>query len=57
MPGVADELVAAALTVWAAVFGIISFELFGQFNNVIADRDAYFGRALADLARLFGLPA
>jgi AcrR family transcriptional regulator len=57
MPGVADEVVAAALTVWAAVFGIISFELFGQFNNVIADRDAYFGRALADLARLFGLPA
>jgi AcrR family transcriptional regulator len=57
MRGVADEVVAAALTVWAAVFGIISFELFGQFNNVIADRDAYFGRALADLARLFGLPA
>ena len=57
MPGVADEVVAAALTVWAAVFGIISFELFGQFNNVITDRDAYFGRALADLARLFGLPA
>ena len=57
MPGVPDEVVAAALTVWAAVFGIISFELFGQFNNVIADRDAYFGRALADLARLFGLPA
>jgi len=56
MPGVPDEVVAAALTVWAAVFGIISFELFGQFNNVIADRDAYFGRALADLARLFGLP-
>ena len=56
MRGVADEVVAAALTVWAAVFGIISFELFGQFNNVIADRDAYFGRALADLGRLFGLP-
>ncbi|HEY2279038.1 MAG TPA: TetR/AcrR family transcriptional regulator [Streptosporangiaceae bacterium] len=57
MPGVPDEVVAAALTVWAAVFGLISFELFGQFNNVLADRDTYFGRALADLARLFGLPA
>jgi hypothetical protein len=57
LPGVPDEVAAAALTSWAAVFGLISFELFGQFNNVITDRDAYFGHAVADLGRLFGLPA
>jgi AcrR family transcriptional regulator len=55
MPGVPDEVVAAALTAWAGVFGVISFELFGQFNNVITDRNAYFGHALGDLGRLFGL--
>lgn len=57
LPGVSGEVAAAALTSWAAVFGLISFELFGQFNNVITDRDAYFGHAVADLGRLFGLPA
>ena len=56
IPGVPDEVAAAALTAWAGVFGVISFELFGQFNNVITDRDAYFDHAVADLGRLFGLP-
>jgi hypothetical protein len=36
---------------------VISFELFGQFNNVITDRGSYFGHAVASLARVFGLPA
>jgi AcrR family transcriptional regulator len=55
MPDVPDEVIAAALTAWAGVFGVISFELFGQFNNVITDRAAYFGYAVAGLGRLFGL--
>jgi AcrR family transcriptional regulator len=57
MPDVPDDVVAAALTAWAGVFGLISFELFGQFNNVITDRPAYFAHAVTSLARLFGLPA
>jgi AcrR family transcriptional regulator len=56
IPGVPDEVVAAGLTAWAGVFGVISFELFGQFNNVITDRGAYFARAVTDLGTLFGLP-
>jgi AcrR family transcriptional regulator len=56
MPGVPAEIVAPAVTAWAGVFGVISFELFGQFNNVITDRAAYFAHATASLARLFGLP-
>src|ERR1700761_6864572 len=57
MPDVPDDVIAAALTAWAGVFGLVSFELFGQFNNVIPARAAYFPHAGASLARLFGLPA
>jgi AcrR family transcriptional regulator len=56
LPEVPDEVVIAALTAWAGVFGLISFELFGQFNNVITDTAAYFDRGLADLGRLVGFP-
>ncbi len=56
MPGVPDDVAAAALTSWAGIFGVISFELFGQFNNVITDLPAYFDYAVTSLARLVGLP-
>ena len=49
-------MVIGALTAWAGVFGVISFELFGQFNNVVTDTAGYFDRAVADLGRLMGLP-
>ena len=54
LPGVPDDVTAAALGCWTALFGMISFELFGQFNNVITDTAAYFDRGLADLGRLVG---
>jgi AcrR family transcriptional regulator len=57
MPGVPEDVAAAALTSWAGVFGLISFELFGQFSNVITDLPAYFTYAVTMLAALFGLPA
>ena len=56
LPGVPDDVVIGALTAWAGVFGVISFELFGQFNNVVTDTAGYFDRAVADLGRLMGLP-
>ena len=46
-----------ALTAWSGIFGVVSFELFGQFNNVVTDNAAYFDRAVADLGRLMGLAA
>jgi AcrR family transcriptional regulator len=55
MPGVPDAIMAAALAAWPAVFGLVSFELFGQLNNVITDRGTYFAHAVAALGRLFGL--
>ena len=57
LPGVSDETAVGALTAWAGVFGVISFELFGQFNNVVTDTAAYFDRAVADLGQLIGLAA
>jgi AcrR family transcriptional regulator len=55
MPGVPDDVILGALTAWAGLFGIISFELFGQFTNVVTDRAAYFDQAAAGLAALMGL--
>jgi AcrR family transcriptional regulator len=55
MPGVPDDVIAAALTSWAGLFGLLSFELFGQFENVITDRAAFFADATARLGRLAGL--
>jgi AcrR family transcriptional regulator len=55
MPGVPDDVIAAGVTCWAALFGLLSFELFGQFENVITDRDAFFGYAVRSLGRLAGL--
>ena len=46
MPGVPDDVIAAGVTCWAALFGLLSFELFGQFENVVTDRDAFFGYAV-----------
>ena len=52
LPGpVAVELIAA----WSELFGLISFELFGQFNTVVEARDAFFGHAAARLADQVGL--
>ncbi|MEV6792930.1 TetR/AcrR family transcriptional regulator [Streptomyces sp. NPDC051320] len=48
--------VAVALTAaWAQLFGLISFEIFGQFNRLVEDRDAFFARAAGQLADSVGL--
>jgi AcrR family transcriptional regulator len=55
MPGVPDDIAVRALTAWASLFGLISFELFGQFNNVVEDRDTLFDHAAGCLGGLVGL--
>ncbi|MDG4860591.1 TetR/AcrR family transcriptional regulator [Streptomyces sp. T-3] len=40
---------------WSQLFGMVSFELFGQFNRVIEDRAAFFGHAAGQLAHEVGL--
>ena len=55
--GVPDDVTARALATWASVFGLVSFELFGQFENVITDRGGYFDHAVGCLGRVIGIPA
>ena len=57
LAGVPDEIVAGALIAWSGLFGLVSFELFGQFENVVTDRAAFFDHAAARLGQLTGLPA
>jgi AcrR family transcriptional regulator len=53
--GVPPTLVARWLTVWAQLFGTISFELFGRFANTVNDVDAYYEHQLRVMARYLGL--
>ncbi|MGH3200099.1 MAG: TetR/AcrR family transcriptional regulator [Streptosporangiaceae bacterium] len=49
-PGIPAPLVQRTLMVWTNLFGVISFELFGQLHNVVAeppaDRDAFFAESI-----------
>ncbi|GLX92332.1 TetR/AcrR family transcriptional regulator [Herbidospora sp. NBRC 101105] len=55
MPGVSDVAVARAVTAWTALFGAVSFELFGQFDNTITHRREFFDHGMRSLARYLGL--
>ena len=54
-PALDDRVRARALLAWSALFGTISFELFGHFTGSVADADAFFDDAVRDLAGLLGL--
>lgn len=41
-PTVPDELLGRALVAWNALFGAISYELFGHLHRIIEDHDPYF---------------
>jgi hypothetical protein len=46
---------ARAIGVWAQLFGLISFELFGRLVGAIDDYDAYFDYQVGRLAHQLGL--
>ncbi len=47
---VPDTMVQDGLMVWSALFGVVSFELFGQYHNVVGegagDREAFFAECV-----------
>ena len=49
-PGIPAPLVQRALMVWTALFGTVSFELYGQLHQVVAeapaDREAFFATCI-----------
>ncbi|TRV72725.1 helix-turn-helix transcriptional regulator [Streptomyces sp. 130] len=54
-PGLAPAVAAPLVAAWAQLFGLISFEVFGQFNRVVEAREVFFRRAVTELARTVGL--
>ena len=56
LTAVPDDVVARALAAWASVFGMVSFELSGQFENVVTERAAFYDHTVGCLGRLIGLP-
>lgn len=57
MPDLPDEIVARALAAWTALFGMVSFEVFGQFDNVIEHRATLFDHTMQTMSRLIGFSA
>jgi AcrR family transcriptional regulator len=54
-PDLPAEVVTAMVAAWAQLYGLVGFELFGQFNKVVDNREAFFRHAAAQLAQGVGL--
>ncbi|MCF4122527.1 TetR/AcrR family transcriptional regulator [Antribacter sp. KLBMP9083] len=56
MPGVPDAVVVRAVALWATLYGMVSFEVFGTFDTVVRLRDVLFDHTVRSLAAWIGLP-
>ncbi|MFF7451701.1 MULTISPECIES: WHG domain-containing protein [unclassified Streptomyces] len=54
-PDLPPESVAALVAAWAQLFGLVGFELFGQFHRVVEDRAPFFRHAATRLGHGVGL--
>jgi hypothetical protein len=54
-PDLPPETVNALVAAWAQLYGLVGFELFGQFNRVVEDRETFFRHAVGQLAHGVGL--
>ncbi|MCL6734846.1 TetR/AcrR family transcriptional regulator [Streptomyces neyagawaensis] len=54
-PDLPPEVVVVLIGAWAQLFGLVNFEVFGQFNRVVEDRGAFFRHAAGQLAHHVGL--
>lgn len=54
-PDLPPAVVAALVAAWSQLVGLISFEIFGQFNRIVEAREVFFRQAVADLARNVGV--
>jgi AcrR family transcriptional regulator len=55
-PGTPGPVVARGLIAWTQLFGLISFELFGQLVGSLDPADEFFGYAVEQMAGFIGLP-
>jgi AcrR family transcriptional regulator len=56
-PGVPPAVIANAVIAWTQLFGMISFELFGQLVGSVDPAPDFFSYAVEQMADLVGLPA
>jgi AcrR family transcriptional regulator len=52
---IAPGLAPAAVTAWTQLFGTVGFELFGQYENVVIDRETYFDHVAGAAATSVGI--
>lgn len=50
-----DATTLAVLTAWTQLFGLLTFEMFGQTRNLVADDEALFRAAASSMAASIGL--
>lgn len=55
VPGVPPDVVARTLVAWTQLFGLVSFELFGQLEGVVDDLGVLFSTSLGHMTRFLGL--
>ena len=55
LPGLDPRLGPAAVSAWTLLFGTVGFELFGQYENVVVDREVYFDHVATTAAGWVGL--
>lgn len=55
-PGLPDHLIVRGAVAWTQLFGMVTFELFGQYANTLDPADAFFEHTVARMADLVGLP-
>lgn len=51
-----DAMILAFVVAWSQLFGLLTFELFGQTRNFVSDDDALFRSAATAMAAVLGLP-
>ncbi|HEX4246288.1 MAG TPA: TetR/AcrR family transcriptional regulator [Pseudonocardia sp.] len=56
VPGLDAAIAPAAIAVWTQLIGTVSFELFGQYDNVVTDRASYLDYVAEAAADFVGLP-
>ncbi|MER5307609.1 TetR/AcrR family transcriptional regulator [Streptomyces sp. NPDC002773] len=54
-PDLPPALAVALVAAWSQLFGLVSFEVFGQFHRVVEDRDTFFSTAARRLGQDVGL--
>jgi hypothetical protein len=46
-----DEVLSRVMVAWTAMFGTISFLLFGHLHGMVEDHDDYFAHEMSRIAR------